>query len=278
MPIPGRLGVCSWSLRADGPGELAARAAACGVEGVQLALGPVRAGAWGIADLRDALDAEGLRLLSGMTSPVGEDYSTLASIEATGGFRPDATWNENRRLVAGDARAAAELGLELVTLHAGFLPEDPGPERSRLLDRLRTVAATYAEHGLLLGLETGQESAATLIEVLDELDAPNVRVNFDPANMLLYDRDEPLAALEALLPRVAQIHVKDAVRTEQPGTWGREVPVGSGQVNWKRFASLVRQARFTGDLVVEREAGDARVADVRTALATLEAAFAACEA
>ena len=260
--LPGRLGVCSWSLRAEDPWQLAERAAACGVDG-----------AWGLADLRDALDAEGLQLISGMTSPIGEDYSSLASIEATGGFRPDATWEENRRLVAGDARAAAELELELVTLHAGFLPATPGPERTKLLDRLREVADLYGEHGLLLGLETGQESAATLTDFLDALDRPDVRVNFDPANLLLYDRDEPLEALEALLPRVAQIHVKDARRTREPGTWGEEVPVGSGEVDWRRFAELLRREGYAGDLVIEREAGEQRVEDVRAAVATLAAAF-----
>ena len=33
---------------------------------------------------------------------------------------------------------------------------------------------------------------------LDDLKCPHLKVNFDPANMLLYDKDDPLKAVELL--------------------------------------------------------------------------------
>jgi len=50
-----------------------------------------------------------------------------------------------------------------------------------------------------------------------------------------------------------------------PGTWGEEVVVGTGEVNWPAFFTTLERLNFKGDFVIEREAGNQRVADVRTA-------------
>jgi L-ribulose-5-phosphate 3-epimerase len=50
-----------------------------------------------------------------------------------------------------------------------------------------------------------------------------------------------------------------------PGTWGREVVVGTGQVDWPAFFAALKEMNFTGDLVIEREAGIDRGLDIRTA-------------
>jgi sugar phosphate isomerase/epimerase len=69
---------------------------------------------------------------------------------------------------------------------------------------------------------------------------------------------------------VRQVHIKDAVRTKVPGTWGEEVPVGTGQVDWRAFVPTLNAHNSTCDLVIEREAGQQRVADIRFARQTLE--------
>jgi sugar phosphate isomerase/epimerase len=236
------------------------------LEHVQLALGPVRAGNLPLAAVRDAFGAARVGILSGMMSTIGEDYTSLASIARTGGLRPDVHWVENLANARQDARIARELGLPLVTFHAGFLPhERRDPERTKLVTRLRTVVDVYADQGVRLGFETGQETAATLLEFLDELDRPAAGVNFDPANMILYGMGDPVAALRALGPRVLQVHVKDALPAARPGTWGEEVPVGAGAVDWPAFFATLDAVQPTVDLVIEREAGEQRVADVRRA-------------
>jgi len=263
---PSTLGVCSWSLRAGAEGELAALVDAVGVSQVQLALDPVRLGAWSAELVVEELDAVGAAVRSGMMGTEGEDYSSLESIRRTGGLVPDQHWPANLEAARANAAVAAELGLQLVSLHAGFLPEERGdPLRARVLDRLRQVADVFGERGVRLALETGQESAPTLLDVLAELDHPGVGVNFDPANMLLYGMGEPVAALRELLPHVLQVHVKDATASTTPGQWGEEVPVGSGQVDWGEFFAVLTANDYTGDLMIEREAGDDRPTDMRTA-------------
>ena len=266
-----QLGVCSWSLQPASPSELVAGLEAAGVHACQLALDPLLSGEHGIGEMRRALEGAGVTVLSGMMGTIGEDYSTLESIARTGGLRPDEHWPANLAAAGQIASLSGELGLTLVTMHAGFLPHAAGDaERGVLLERLRQVARLFARNGVRLGLETGQESAETLLGVLGELGEDNVGVNFDPANMLLYGMGEPVAALRALAPHVLQIHVKDATPTEQPGEWGTEVPAGEGAVDWAAFFDVVRDQSLGVDLVIEREAGERRVADIATAARLVE--------
>lgn len=266
----GRIGVCSWSLQATSEQELADRVVASGVSAVQLALDPLRTGSLDQSRLLAAFADRGVRIISGMMGTLDEDYSTLESIRRTGGVVPDRTWIRNLAAARENSALACALGIRLVTMHAGFIPHDPrDPRRPVLLERLGMLADVFDEQGVQLGLETGQESAGTLQALLADL--PQVGVNFDPANMILYDMDEPLAALEQLLPHVVQVHVKDAIRTSVPGEWGAEVPAGSGDVPWAPFLALLRDAERSIDLVIEREAGAARVADVQCAVRLLEA-------
>jgi sugar phosphate isomerase/epimerase len=259
------LGVCSWSVRAGSPAELAERVRMVGVDCLQLALDPLRTKQWSTSETVQVLRTARLEVRSGMMGMVGEDYSTLDTIRATGGVRPDRHWEENQRTASANARLARELGLELITFHAGFLPEEHGAELAKLVARLREIVDRFGEHGVRAAFETGQEHAATLLAFLEELDRPTAGVNFDPANMLLYDMGEPTEALAALAPWVRQIHVKDARRTKEPGTWGQEVAVGTGEVDWGAFFDVVAARDIRVDLMIEREAGDDRLGDMRRA-------------
>ncbi|MBI4879966.1 MAG: sugar phosphate isomerase/epimerase [Planctomycetes bacterium] len=260
------IGVCSWSLRPESPRDLVERLRAVGLRHVQLALKPLRMGVWPLAETSERLAAAGIEIRSGMWQPLGEDYSSLAAIRATGGVRPDARWRENLAAAEKDATLAERLGMRLVTFHAGFLPHDRhDPERLVMLERLGQVADVFAARGCDVALETGQESAQTLLAVLQDLGRPGVGVNFDPANMILYGMGDPIEALERLGARVRQAHVKDALRARVPGEWGEEVAVGRGEVDWRRFCAALERARAGCDLMIEREAGEDRVADIGAA-------------
>lgn len=265
-----RLGVCSWSLRPENSGDLVSKVGRTGLRGVQIALTPMIERAVDFADAAVRLRGAGIAILSGMLETVGEDYSTIARIAATGGVRPDATWPATRTRAAAVARLAGELGLPLVTFHAGFLPHDRGDaERCTMIGRLREVIDLFADRRVAVAFETGQEPAATLAECLAELDRPSVGVNFDPANMILYAAGDPVAAIRLLAPWVRQVHVKDARPSGTPGEWGSEVPAGEGAVDWTSFLAAIRSLPRAVDLVIEREAGDRREEDVRTAASLL---------
>jgi L-ribulose-5-phosphate 3-epimerase len=265
--LKSRLAVCSWSLEPASADDLLKKLAATGIRRVQIALDPVRenrGGAW--ADIAARAAAQGTTLVSGMMGTIGEDYTTLDSIRRTGGVVPDATWPANWKSFEANADLAGRLGLKLVTFHAGFLPhEESDPTFARLQDRLRQAADLFQARGIALGLETGQETPDTLAAFLRKLDHRNVGVNLDPANILLYDKGDPVAAVRTLGSWIKQCHLKDAVRTKVPGTWGEEVVLGTGQVDWKGFFAALSEVGFAGNLCIEREAGHQRVADIRAA-------------
>jgi L-ribulose-5-phosphate 3-epimerase len=270
-PITDRLAVCSWSLHPDSPQELHQRLQATGIRRVQLALDPLRLAPdkWG--HTQPFFREKGIAIVSGMFGCVGEDYSTLESIRVTGGLAPDSTWEQNWRNLRATAALAHELGLKFVTFHAGFVPHlESDPNYRKMLERLQEAAEIFRAADITLGLETGQETAEDLRALLEKLKSKNVGVNFDPANMLLYDKGDPVTALRVLGPWLRQVHIKDARRTKVAGTWGEEVPAGSGEVDWRRFFSTLKELGFSGDFVIEREAGEQRIADIRTAREMVE--------
>jgi sugar phosphate isomerase/epimerase len=261
-----RLAFCTWSLQPKNVDDVIAGAREIGLNRVQLALEPLLSadGAWKntFERLRDA----GISVASGMMACVGEDYTTIESIHRTGGVVPDVTWKETWSNFRKIAPMASAQGMRLVTLHAGFIPDD---EESflfaKLVKRIAQISALFAEYGIRTGLETGQESAGTLSRFLQTLSEFDVGVNFDPANMLLYGSGDPIDALRSLLPFVKQVHVKDATRSPRAGVWGEEVPVGTGEVNWQQFFDILNVGNFSGYLVIEREAGNNRAGDIRIA-------------
>ena len=261
-----RIGVCSWSLQPESAADLARKVREVGLSAVQIALDPLGTGAWAMAETIAVLEQAGIAICSGMMRMEGEDYSTLESIRRTGGVRLDEHWSTNLHAAQRNADVARQLGIDLVTFHAGFLPhERSDPARKIMLDRLRAIVDEFAACGVRVGFETGQETADTLADALDELDRPAAGVNFDPANMVLYGVGDPVAGLRKLARRVVQIHVKDAVATDTPGTWGTEVAVGEGDVDYAALLAVVAEAQLECDFMIEREAGGRRAADIRRA-------------
>jgi L-ribulose-5-phosphate 3-epimerase len=269
-----RLAVCSWSLEAKNPVELAEKMRATGIARVQLALDPLRTAPELWAATESILHRQGIQIVSGMFGCVGEDYSTLETIRATGGIAPDETWAQNRENIRATAALAESLGLNLVTFHAGFFPVDEHtPGFRKMVERLQMTADTFASRKIQVGLETGQESAAELAAMLRRVDRPNLGVNFDPANIILYGRQDGIEALRLLAPWLRQVHVKDATPAATPGTWGEEVVVGTGAVDWAAFFTTLKSLNFAGHAVIEREAGANRLGDICAAKKFIESLF-----
>lgn len=262
-----RLGICSWSLRPVDPLELITFTQQCGIQCVQLSLVPVLEDlAW--SEVGAQLDQGGVEIISGMLETVGEDYSSLTTIAKTGGVRPDETWQATWRRSEKVAQIAGDLGLRLVTMHAGFIPEEQGNERSKMIGRLQQLGDLFCSSDIDLAFETGQETDEVLIQALTELSHPSIGVNFDPANMILYNKGNPVTAMQKLSPWIKQIHIKDAIFTDVEGEWGFEVPVGTGDVDWKSFLAAMPE---DVDLVIEREVGEDRIKDIKTAIEILKA-------
>jgi L-ribulose-5-phosphate 3-epimerase len=266
MPLAS-LGTTSWSLAPDNPADLVNLVHATGLNALQLGLSPIVTDRAKWATAVPRLIEANITLLSGMMAPIGEDYSTLESIAETGGVRRDGTWPANEEMARSMAVLAENAGIGMITLHAGFIPEDDSnPERGVMIGRLQKIADIFACEGLCLALETGQESAEALLGILVAIDRPRVGVNFDPANMVLYGSGDPIEAMEILSEHIVQVHLKDALEPVREGRWGRETPLGKGDVDWDRFFQLAKELPREVDAIIEREGGDNRVGEIREAV------------
>jgi len=257
------IGVCSWSLQAD-VDVVAEVMSALGIEHVHLAIRPALTddGEKYLADVKE----QSWIVSSTMIDFPQEDYSTLESIRTTGGVVPDDCWPQNRELFRAAADMTETLDVICLSMHAGFIDPTRPQQARKLAGRIRCLADMSAEKGIMLLMETGQETAEELRRFLEDLDHPAVGVNFDPANMILYDKGDPMEALRILSPWIRHVHIKDAVRTETPGTWGTEIPWGDGDVGDKLFLSMLREIEYDGALEIERESGDDRIGDIARAV------------
>lgn len=265
---PWPIGVCSWSFQ-KGIDEIGSVMTALGVKHINLAIAPAL-GPDGAAYL-EAVKRQDWIIYSGMMNYDFEDYTTLESIKKSGGIMPDEHWPASGEAFAEAARITAELGSEYIMMHAGFLDHDNEESCKKFYDRVRYIGDRAKEHGVTILLETGQESAADLKKFMETLNHPNVLLNFDPANMILYNQDQPIDVFKDLVPWVRQIHIKDAIRTKVAGEWGVEVPWGDGEVNSFAFLNVMKEAGFEGVVAIEREAGAERVKDIATAVRRLMA-------
>jgi sugar phosphate isomerase/epimerase len=157
---------------------------------------------------------------------------------------------------------AFDLGPRVVVIEPGRISDDDQDPRTFLLrDALRSLGQHGDRVGTTLALETGLESGQALRGYLDRFDTGSLGVNLDPANLLLHGFD-PYAGARALGPKVVHAHAKD-VRQAGASRSAQEVPLGHGDLDWMLLLGILEEIDYHGWVVVERESGDNRLAEVR---------------
>lgn len=260
------IGICTWSL-GNNLDKIAALSDQTGLESVHLSLDP--AIDFEFDNYLQRIEKRGWQISATMVGFSQEDYSTLESIKETGGIVPDKYWPDNRQRVFNAIDITSDLSVKYLEFHFGFISVDNSNYHKKLSDRVWLLAERAFEKGVILLMETGQETAEELNDFIEAIDHPALAVNFDPANMILYDKGTPAQAAKTLAKHIRHFHAKDAVRTMQPGTWGKEVPWGQGQVDTSNFLAALKKNGFEGSLAIEREAGNNRMEDIKLAIKRL---------
>ncbi len=260
--------VCSWSFQKDIK-EVAAIMRELEIGHVNLALLPALLPDG--ADYKAFIMKQDWTVSATMINFPCEDYSSLDRIRITGGLAPDDHWEENKAHALGAIDLTAELGVKYLMTHFGFIDHTDPAYVKKFYERTRLLADTAAKKGITLLMETGQETAQELKHFLEEMNHPALLVNFDPANVILYDKGMPLDSVRLLAPWVRHVHIKDATRTKVPGTWGEEVPWGTGEVGADAFLRTLGEIGFRGAMAIEREAGNDRFGDIKSAAEKLSA-------
>ena len=208
---PFQIGVCTWSLQIDDPAKM--------LKTVKndLGLGLIQLGlihdGWmedDGASLVEAVRSSGIEVSATCAGFAGEDYSTIQQIAKTGGLFPDDEYPQRLEKIRKALAVTEQLGVGTLTMHMGFVPHEKGAAYDKMVDRAREVASLAGEKGLVLTMETGQEKAANLADYIAAVGCDNVKVNFDPANMVLYGAGEPAEAVANLRDHTVQAPTKDA--------------------------------------------------------------------
>lgn len=147
---------------------------------------------------------------------------------------------------------AKRLGVSVAQASAG--EANDAMERQILLRHLAEAGDYAANLGIVLALEihpglTQSGHAARIL--MAELDHPQVRVNYDTANVVFYNDLDPAQDVEEIAPYVVQVHLKDKA-TRQQRTWDF-VPIGQGVVNFPRIIEVLRGTGFQGPYSLELE-------------------------
>ena len=226
------------------------------------------------ADWRAALQQADFTLVTVFAAYNGDSYADIPTVERTVGFIPGASREEREHRTYQVSDFAAALEVKSIACHVGFVPHDTAhPDYIAVRALVRRIADHAARHGQTFALETGQEPAQVLLDFLKDCDRPNLGINFDPANMILYGTGDPIEALGVLGPHLLSVHCKDGDWPDKnsPGVLGTEKPLGQGAVGMERFIAKLKAVGFKGPLNIEREAEnqEQRIADMKMAVALL---------
>lgn len=184
-----------------------------------------------------------------------------------------------------------ELGCGIVTTHVAHIA-DEDPAKVEILRTACRELAEYADSvGAYFAIETGGDRGCVLGPFLDSLGAQGLRVNFDPANLVMCQDDRPEEALKYLGKYVVHTHAKDGVmlkkRVEgkvdveldeeakkhkamlEMGHSFLEMPLGTGDVNFDVYLPALKATGFDGYLTIEREVGADPTADIAMAVGFL---------
>jgi sugar phosphate isomerase/epimerase len=228
----------------------------CGQIGLpgDIDIGPKRQEAW-----KSALAAEQFTLVTAFAAFNGEDYADIPTVERTVGFIPPATRVEREKRILECSDFAAAVGIPGIATHIGFVPGDSShADYVAVREMVRRVCDHAAARQQTFALETGQEPAKTLLHFFKDVARPNLRINFDPANMILYGSGDPIEALGVLAQHVVSVHAKDGDWPPKgvPGALGKERPLGRGAVGMERFIAKLKEIGYRNPLNVEREVPD----------------------
>jgi len=241
------------------------------IPAVQLSAGPDDDAAK-VRAMADAVAARGLKV-----SALCVDLGDLGESE-----KGDELIEKARPLID----MAAQSGSGICQTHIGIMPHTMTGARWDSYLRCGEILARYGESaGACLALETGPEPAKVMESFMRAIDSPAMKVNYDPANLIIwpaalpkfadlaehtgreigvYDREaaiaefEPVEGVKRLAPFIVHTHAKDGIGN---GGWG-DVPLGEGWVDWPRYLRLLKEGGYDGYLTIEREAGNDPIGEI----------------
>jgi sugar phosphate isomerase/epimerase len=202
----------------------------------------------------------------------------MAMYQATGYWQclihPDEVQRrEAVRTLQAALRVASWLGARGIDTGPGSMsprgPWFPHPDnwapwaREQLVKSLKECAPVAEECGVLLSLEGHQlvtlDTAETMRAVLDEVDSPRVKCDFDPVNWItlrtVFETGPAIAAMVATLgPQIVSAHAKDVAIEDRLVVHIDNIAAGTGILDYPTFLRLIEDLDPSYPVIVEAAA------------------------
>ena len=151
--------------------------------------------------------------------------------------------------------ACSVLGTKIcfVSVHADELP------RETAWQRLRAVGDAAAASDITICMETHPDLAFNgeiALATMKAVDHPNVRINFDTANIYYYNHEcTTISELEKIIDYIGSVHIKDST-----GGYRKDIfpTVGTGIVDFPEVFRILGESGFTGPYTLELEGSEKR--------------------
>lgn len=151
---------------------------------------------------------------------------------------------------------AFQLKTKILRVFAGNVKPDFSDYRKTkeiLVSSLKEVSSFAKERGIDLALENHGRLCARTDEILDllgEVDSPNLRLNLDVGNFLRIDED-PVSSVKKLAHLAVHTHIKDFKKLDK-----KTIPtvLGKGDVDLDGCLRVLKESNYQGYLSLEYEA------------------------
>ena len=152
---------------------------------------------------------------------------------------------------------AKEIGAKYIRIFSFYGPKDtdkhPCEFRDEVLRRMKEMTRLAEERDVILLHENEKDiygdTALRALDVLKEVNSPNLRAVFDPANFVQCDEETYPYAFEMLRDYIEYMHIKDSDKD------GKIVPAGDGAGNIKEILSTLKKSGYDGFVSLEPHLG-----------------------
>jgi len=198
-----------------------------------------------LEELKSILDNKGLERVFAWGHPDGLE----------GGRNEDA-WRQMNSLIP-KARALGAQVMRIVASSLKFRFEPHEPQIKAIVRLLKESVKIARDFDVILAIENHIDyTSSEILQILEQVNSDNLRVNFDTGNALRLMED-PVAAARRLGPYVVATHLKDvdSCRHVPPEEWFffSSVPVGTGLIDIAGVIRELKNSGYNGMLAIETD-------------------------
>jgi sugar phosphate isomerase/epimerase len=167
---------------------------------------------------------------------------------------PGAKRDEQITLVQRWIDRAAELDAPVIRIFAGNVSKGTSEEQAVAwaIEGINAVLPYAAKKGIVLALENHGGITSTpeqIMKLVNAIDSPNFGVNLDTGN---FHGSDPYAEIAQLAPYAMNVQVKTEIKRGGSRPNGGRVE----EADLSRIVGILREARYSGYVVLEYEAGE----------------------